>query len=229
MNATDHSRWQDDVAAYALDALDADEARAVEAHLTDCERCRTELRWLEPSVDVLAESVAQLQPPPRLREQLIAATRDEARTAEQIGWKRGWRTWALRPVTALAATAIVAAGITGYALRGGEDDPASPAPVAFDTAPRAEGAVAVLDRQGDSGTLTVTNMPLVEGDDVYQVWIQHGDRVKPSSAFRPDPTGSVEAEIPSDLDGADAVMVTLEPERGRTKPSLPALFESDLD
>ena len=78
-------------------------------------------------------------------------------------------------------------------------------------------------------TLTVTNMPRVEGDDVYQVWIQHGDRVQPSSAFRPDPTGSVEAEIPSDLDGADAVMVTLEPERGRTKPSLPALFESDLD
>lgn len=229
MNANDHARWEDDLAAYALDALGADDARAVEAHLADCERCRADLRWLEPSVDVLAESVVQVSPPLRLREELLATTRGEARAAAGAESRREWRAWALRPVTALTATAIVAAGVAGYALRGNDDGPASPVPVAFEAAPQAKGAVAVLDRHGDSGTLRVTNMPRVEGNDVYQVWIQRGNRVRPSSAFRPDVTGSVEAEIASDLDGADAVMVTLEPERGHTKPSLPALFESDLD
>ena len=32
--------------AYALDALDADERRAYEEHLVDCERCRDELGGL---------------------------------------------------------------------------------------------------------------------------------------------------------------------------------------
>ena len=37
--------------------------REVEAHLAECEHCRAELRWLEPSVEVLADSVTQLAPP----------------------------------------------------------------------------------------------------------------------------------------------------------------------
>lgn len=230
MNANDHRRWEQDLAAYVLDALSADETRSIEAHLADCERCRADLGWLEPSVDVLAESVAQVSPPPRLREQLLATTRDEARSVEHGGWKRGWRAWALRPITALAALAIVAAGVAGYALRGGDDGgtPGS-AELALDVSPEAKGAVAVLERHPISASLRVSNVPPVEGDDVYQVWIQRGDTVTPSSAFRPDDSGSAETAILSDLEGADAVMVTLEPERGRTKPTGSPLFETDLE
>lgn len=39
----DHDAMAELVAAYALDAVDADEARAVEDHLRDCPRCRAEL------------------------------------------------------------------------------------------------------------------------------------------------------------------------------------------
>ena len=119
-----HEPWSDELAAYALDALGSDERRKVEAHLAGCERCRTELRWLEPAVDVLAESVPQIPPPPRLRERLVAITTEEAGDAERSGRRRGWRAWALRPATALAVTAIAVAGIAGYALRGGGDDEA---------------------------------------------------------------------------------------------------------
>jgi anti-sigma-K factor RskA len=226
VNGDEHGRWQEDLAAYALGALGPEDARAVEAHLAGCERCRADLRWLEPAVDVLAESVVQLSPPPRVRDELLAITSGEARRAEP-GGRRGWRAWVLRPVTALAATAIVAAGVAGYALRGGEDE--GDQSVAFETAPAAGNAVAVLDRHGDSGTLRLTNLPPVEGSGVYQVWIAEGDAVEPSSAFRPDPDGEATATIPSGLDGADAVMVTREPERGRTTPSLPAVFRTDLD
>ena len=232
MTTEDHSAWQQDLAAYALGALDAGEARAVEAHLADCERCRAELRWLEPAVDVLAESVEQLNPPASLRAELKAITTKEASEAEPSGDRRGWRAWALRPATALAVAAIAVAGITGYALRGGDDDEAQPqvATVPFESAPAAMGAVAVLDRHGDSGTLRVSHMPAVDDDGgVYQVWIQHGDAVRASSAFRPDADGEATATIPAGLEGADAVMVTEEPQRGRTKPTLPPLFRSDLD
>lgn len=231
MTAEDHNARQQELAAYALGALDPGEARAVEAHLADCERCRAELRWLEPAVDLLGESVEQVSPPASLRDELMAITKTEAGGATG-GRRRGWRAWALRPVTALAVAAIAVAGIAGYALRGGDGDEGGPqvATVPFRSAPAAMGAVAVLDRHGDSGTLRVSNMPAVEEEHgVYQVWIQHGDAVRASSAFRPDADGEATATIPAGLEGADAVMVTEEPERGRTKPTLPALFRSDLD
>lgn len=215
MSDTRHEPRSDDLAAYALDALSADEAHEVEAHLADCEQCRAELRWLEPSVDVLAESVTQLAPPPDLRERLLATTAAESRDNGRTGWRRMWPPWATRPVTALAATALIAAGVAGYALRG-DDEPVTGAPQM------------ALDREGDSGTLRVSNLPEPE-EGVYQVWIQHGDDVSASSAFVTDEEGSAETRIPSDLAGADAVMVTHEPERGRERPSGEPLMQTALD
>jgi anti-sigma-K factor RskA len=215
-----HEPWSDDLAAYAVDALGSDERREVEAHLADCERCRTELRWLEPAVDVLAESVTQLTPPPRLRERLLDATAADAAAgegrSERTGLRRLWPSWATRPVAALAATALLAAGIAGYALRGGDEPSSPPAPQM------------ALDRHGDSGTLRVSNLPEPE-EGVYQVWIQHGDEVSASSAFVTDAAGDAQTRIPSDLRRADAVMVTHELERGRQTPSGEPLMQSDLD
>jgi len=229
VSATDHGRWQEDVAAYALDALEPDEARAVEAHLADCERCRTELRWLEPAVDVLAESVPQVNPPTPLRERLLEITSSDAPETERTGLTRGWRAWALRPATALAATAVVAAGVAGYALRGGDDATPGGAPVAVQGTGAAENAIAVLERDGDSATLQVSNVPATKGNDVYQVWIQHGTTVEASSAFRPEADGSADTTIPAGLEGADKLMVTLEPEPDRPVPSSEPLFETSLD
>jgi anti-sigma-K factor RskA len=215
-----HEPWSDELAAYAVDALGPDERREVEAHLAGCERCRTELRWLEPAVDVLAESVTQLTPPPRLRERLLDATAADAPAGqgggERTGLRRLWPSWATRPVAALAATALLAAGIAGYALRGGDAPSPPPAPQM------------ALDREGDSGTLRVSNLPEPE-EGVYQVWIQHGDEVSASSAFVTDAEGDAQTRIPSDLRGADAVMVTHELERGRQTPSGEPLMQSDLD
>src|ERR687892_592470 len=83
-------------------------------------------------------------------------------------------------VAAVAATAIIVAGIAGYALRGGDGGPDDTVRV------EARGAVAVLERDGDSGTLRVSDMPALRGEEVYQVWIRSGAEVQPSSAFRPD-------------------------------------------
>jgi anti-sigma factor RsiW len=209
-------RWSDDLAAYALDALSAEEASAVEAHLAECDQCRTELRRLEPAVDVLAESVTQLSPPSRLRERLLAETAAKQAENGRSGWRRLWPSWATKPATALVATALIAAGIAGYALRGGDEQP-----------PRAAPQMA-LERQGDSGTLRVSNLPEPE-EGVYQVWIQHGDDVSPSSAFVTDEDGTAETRIPSDLAGADAVMVTHELERGRERPGGEPLMQTELD
>ena len=66
-------------AAYALDALDDDEARAYEAHLARCERCRDELAALSETASALAYAREAPAPPPALRERILAAGRARAR------------------------------------------------------------------------------------------------------------------------------------------------------
>jgi hypothetical protein len=226
MNESEHRRWKEDLAAYALGALGPEEASAVEVHLAGCERCRADLRWLEPAVEVIPESVVQVSPPPRLRESLMAVVNREARAEEKRRSPARWRSWFLRPATALAAAAAVLAGIVGYSLRG-EDE--GPVVSGVEVAPQVEGATAVLEREGDAATLRVDNAPELEGGDVYQVWVRHGDSVEASSAFRPDAGGAAAANIPSGLEDADAVLVTREPRAGLDAPTTDPIFTAELD
>lgn len=73
MSATEHMPWEDERAAYLLDALDERERVEFEAHLARCDRCRAELRWLQPAVDVLPASVEQMPPPAELRDRILGA------------------------------------------------------------------------------------------------------------------------------------------------------------
>ncbi|HWC08565.1 MAG TPA: zf-HC2 domain-containing protein, partial [Solirubrobacterales bacterium] len=67
--------WFDQLAAYALGALEPGEATEVEAHLAECDRCRAHLRWLEPALQVLPESVERIEPPKGLRDRVTAEVR----------------------------------------------------------------------------------------------------------------------------------------------------------
>ncbi len=78
MNVADeHSRWDEDLAAYAVGALDSAETVAFADHLAHCDRCRGELHRLMPAVELLPASVEQLAPPPALRGRIMAAVEAE--------------------------------------------------------------------------------------------------------------------------------------------------------
>ena len=66
----DGERLRDDLAAYALGALEPEEASDLERHVDDCESCRRRVEWLRPAVDMLPASVEQRTPPESLRENL---------------------------------------------------------------------------------------------------------------------------------------------------------------
>ena len=68
MTENEHTRWSEDLATYMLGALSAREAAELERHLEGCERCREEMRWLEPALHALPESVERQEPPKRLRQ-----------------------------------------------------------------------------------------------------------------------------------------------------------------
>jgi anti-sigma-K factor RskA len=201
-------RWKEELAAYALGALEPAEARALEQHLADCEECRERLRWLQPAVDVLPASVEQHEPPRSLRRRVLATVREEARAerAERPWWRGGRVTFRARPAIALGAAALLTAGVIGYGLSaGGGDD--------------AETAEAVVERSDGGAVLRVSSLPEPEGENVYQAWFRVGGRIRPSVTFTPGEDGTAVAELGRPPRGAEEVLVTVEPPGGSKEPS----------
>jgi hypothetical protein len=82
-----------------------------------------------------------------------------------------------------------------------------------------EAVRATLEQRDDSGTLQMTGLRQLRGSRVYQAWVQRGKRIVPSSLFEPRRDGTATTAIPHQLDGADKVMVSVEPEGGSDQPT----------
>jgi anti-sigma factor RsiW len=224
----------DDLAAYSIGGLDGREERAVEKHLDRCEQCADEMRErFAPAVAVLAESVEQFEPPPELRQSLMATVREEAADAGEGSDRgraprpaRGARGFLLRPATGLAVIALLAAGVVGYVVAEGDDGQTRTVALS-NTESAATGTLVVDD---ESATLHMKGMdPLARGD-VYQVWVADPTGVKPSAAFVPGDDGTATAAVPEAAVGeVDRVMITEEPMAGRRTPSGQTVFDAQLN
>jgi anti-sigma-K factor RskA len=224
---------RDELVAFALGALEPGEERAIEAHTHGCARCTRELEAQMPAVAVLGESVEQREPPPELRERVLAVVRREAAASErgETERKRPWRerraprAFLLRPAVALATLAVIGAGVGGYLVRdtggGGGETTAAVRPAQ----PRIGGSLVVGD---DSSTLDLHGMGPVKGSEVYQVWIAEGTRVRPSSDFVPDSSGRAVAALDGHLSEGTKVMVTKESGPGHTTPTPPILLTATV-
>lgn len=113
---TPHEQFADDLALYALNALEGDERAALEKHLAACPECRRELEQLRGDGALLALSVSGPKPPQRARQRLLdavaqeAAAQSRAQAAVQTTPARkhwwGWLGWA-----ATAAVIVFAASL----------------------------------------------------------------------------------------------------------------------
>jgi anti-sigma-K factor RskA len=231
---TGHDDLRDDLAAYALGALEDDEAARLRDHLEGCEDCRLHLRWLEPAVELLPMTVQQLEPPPRLRDALMRAVRDESpKAAREPPGRAAAGRWAwlgrslLRPATAVAAAAMLVVGaVAGYLI---SDSGESSSTLTAQVAAGAPAASGVLEREGASGILRVQGMPALARDEVYEVWVQLDGGLEPSSLFVLRRNRSGEAAVPGSLDGAEAVLVTKEPRGGSRQPTSKPVLSVQLN
>jgi hypothetical protein len=73
----EHDDVRELLAPAALGAATPAEQIRVETHAGGCAVCREELERLRLTADTLALAVPQLEPPPRLRESVLAAVREE--------------------------------------------------------------------------------------------------------------------------------------------------------
>jgi anti-sigma-K factor RskA len=111
-----HEQFAEDLALYALGALDGAELQTLEKHLEECASCRRELELLRGDSSLLALITAGPKPPSRARERLMFAIAEEPRqSARDAGSKSRQRSWwgsfAWPALQWVAALTLVAVGI----------------------------------------------------------------------------------------------------------------------
>jgi len=213
---TDHTRHQGDVGAYLLGALNDLERQAFERHLRGCDECQEELARLRPAADALPGSVQQFEPPPRLKASLMEVVEREARAEHAAAPRAGPRLrFFMRP--AFVAAALLVGLVAGFAIAqlGGGEEPRTLAATVDRAMPSAGGTLRISD---DDATLRLHDMPRLGGTRVYQVWLQHGERLVPARTFEVGADGRGVVDL-SSVDDADGVYVTREARGGAQVPS----------
>jgi anti-sigma-K factor RskA len=216
MNGSDHNQWSDDLAAYMLGALTPDEVAEFERHLEGCEHCQGEARWFEPAVQVLPESVERQEPPPRLRQALMAEVRADAEPQPRSARaRRRSRGWFLRPAVGFAVL-VLAIAIAGYEIgKGGSDDGGGASPLVT----HENGITMKMVPEGDGGTLHLANLHQLPPDKVLEAWVRREGKIQAVPALLvPDRKGQAETAV-ADMSGVDTVMVTEEPQGGSEEPT----------
>jgi len=203
--------------AFALHALDHDQAQDVAAHLASCDRCRHELAALLQITDELGTAVAQVAPPPGLRDAVLARIRPRR---DVITLTRGW------PVgLAAAAVVIVVLAALGTSLYrqlavlsarlAAQEQVLSllAAPSARSVALTGEVPATVrfvFDPERRQGALVVAELRDPGRESVYQLWLIAGTRPESAGVFRPTPGQPVVLPVAADFTRYQAVAVSVE-------------------
>jgi anti-sigma-K factor RskA len=112
----DHAQFAEDLALYAMGALDDQHCPELQAHLGSCGECRRELEALRADMALLALSAAGPQPPQRARQRLtetIAAEQQPAARAQPmpvLGRLRP-RWLSLAPIAVAVLLAVTSLGL----------------------------------------------------------------------------------------------------------------------
>lgn len=236
-----HEDWTDAVGAYLLEAMPDDERQHFERHLESCTVCRAEVESLRVASNALPASVAQLTPPPELRDRIMAVVEAEAELLASASGRdadrperrrRRFSLPSLRPPTALAGVVgVLALGIVvGGQL--GDSGPSTETIQAQVNPARAQGAQVKLVRTGGQARLEVRGMPAPPQGRVYQVWLKREGRKAPvptSALWVPRTDGSASVDVPGSLKDVEAVLVTGEPLGGSDAPTqLPPAITAPL-
>ena len=224
------------IAAYALDALDAEErARATEV-LATSEEAREELRSLTEVAAAMATAAVGPAPRPELRDRILDAARAEPQNVVSLDERRRSRLApALGLVAAVAACAALALGIWGASVSSERDEARSAlarerATAAVLAHPAAESSLTgasgrlVVDADGHA-VLVVSDVPPVPAGKTYQVWVIDGGNPVSGGLFAPA-GGTVAIPVDGQVRDGSVVAVTIEVDGGASAPSAKPVIAS---
>jgi len=192
-------------AAYALDALEPDEARAYEEHLAGCERCREELAALQGSASSLAYAVPPADPPPALRGRILEAARAERPNVVPL--RRGWSR-PLAVVAAVAACAAVGLAVWNVSLHN-----------------RLDQALRGVPLTGAKGSVVVSDLAAAPAGKTYEAWVIANGTARPAGLF-PGGGRTIVFRLTRPLPAGAVVAVTVEPAAGSAQPTQKPIISS---
>jgi anti-sigma-K factor RskA len=197
-------------AAYALDALEADERGAYEDHLAGCERCREEVASFSSTAEMLGYAAGPASPPPILRDRILVAARAERPNV--VPMRPRW----LYPVAAVAAVAAcvaVALGAWNVSLNHRLSRTEALQSVPISGAP---GSLVV--GSNGSAALVLVRLDSAPAGKTYEAWVIRGKRAPvPAGVFRGG--GTTFFPIDGKVKKGSVVAVTVEPSGGSDAPT----------
>jgi anti-sigma-K factor RskA len=229
----DHRRYEEDLAAYLLDALALDEAREFRAHLEGCARCQRDERWLRAAAEMLPSSVEQYEPSPALRKRVmdrvhVEAANDRASAREKLPRRRPWRWTVVRTAAAAAAIAIAITSPLAYLLGNDEETKTTTRTIQATATPEEPTAKASVIRTGDTAELKVNHLPVQRQGHVYKTWLKRGKQFVPSTIFAVGKDGSGSTALKGSLEGVSAVLVTEESDGATPQPTSKPVLIANL-
>ncbi|WP_208028589.1 anti-sigma factor [Rhabdothermincola sediminis] len=239
-----HHEIEELLGAYALDAVDADEALTLENHLRGCPRCRAEVAAHRETAALLVED--RLEPPPELWDRVTAGMEEVPPPIDLAQFARAER----RPSRAtpwwLAAAAAVAVvlGAGSFVVQQQRHDQLQAALhsqevavevlAAFNdpgarlaTLRSGDGQVhvrAVLLRDG-TGYVLADRLPDLSGGRVYQLWAMVDGAPRSAGVLGAEPAM---ARFHAS-NATTALAISIEPVGGAEQPTLPVLLTGLLE
>jgi anti-sigma-K factor RskA len=231
------------IPAYALGSLDEAEMQAVKSHQERCEFCRAELRAYEEVSGQIALSVAQVDPPAKVKSVLMANVRaslpyrKDFENRKSIWERLGGALLRFSPVLLVASLLVVSLlGASNLLLwqqvRELRQNQAEFVVIPLsgtEAAPGATGMI-VISTDGTHGTLIVDRLADLGETEQYQLWlIQNGERTSGGVfSVGQDGYGSLWVSSPQPLAGYSAFGITVEPAGGSPGPTGARVLGSDL-
>jgi anti-sigma factor RsiW len=228
-------------AGYALDALDAEERRAYEAHLAGCEHCQQELESFWTTTEALAVAASGPEPTAALRDRILADVRAEP-PQNVIPFEPPRRRVApvLGAVAAVAAVVALAVGLWASDLSSQLDDTRAALeraqanaqilvdPAAQTVALQAGEGRLVVDPDGQA-VLVLDGLAEAPAGKTYEMWIAPGGDIgaaNPAGLFAGGDGTAVE-RVEGAVEPGDVVAVTIEAAGGVDAPTTQPIAASD--
>jgi anti-sigma-K factor RskA len=246
MAHNEHLHFIENIPAYAMGALDAEDSTALESHLKTCASCQAELAEYSTVSESLLTAIPPKQPSAALRKRLQNRLPGAQKIIRpRLTWSTG------RVATGVAFTLLLALGVYSILqVRALQLQQAqltrqvqtSQTMLAMLSYPNTQNlpinvnngvtGTLLMDQDRNIATIAVWNMPQLQENQTYQIWLidPQGGRTS-AGIFRPDPNQSfTTASIMStnNLSNFVGIGVTVEPAGGSDHPTGSRIFKVDF-
>lgn len=245
MTHDEHAPYRENIPAYAIEALDAEDVYALESHLQTCASCRTELAEYRAMSTSLMTATPPEQPSAALRKRLQARL-----PSAQKSVRPKWIFSFSRLATGLAVLALLVLNIFSFTelrqIRGEQARLSNQvengqAALALLSSPSlqllsiSEGNVSgtlLVDKEKNQAVLIAQNLPSLAENQIYQIWLIEPDEGRVSvGMFRPEteqPYTTQAISSSQSLANYLGIGVTVEPAGGSDYPTGERIFKVDF-